>query len=68
MKLNNKVYDVLKWIVIIVLPAISTLYYALSEIWGIPYATQVVGTLSALEVFLGAILGISTVNYYKKGE
>lgn len=68
MVLNNKVYDVLKWIVLIVMPAFGTLYFALSEIWGIPYATQVVGTLSALEVFLGAILGISTVNYYKKGE
>ena len=50
------------------MPAFGTLYFALSEIWGIPYATQVVGTLSALEVFLGAVLGISTVNYYKKGE
>lgn len=68
MVLNNKVYDVLKWIVLIVMPAFGTLYFALSEIWGIPYATQVVGTLSALEVFLGAILGISTINYYKKGE
>ena len=68
MVLNNKVYDVLKWIVLIVMPAFGTLYFALSEIWGIPYATQVVGTLSALEVFLGAVLGISTINYYKKGE
>ena len=66
MKLNNKVYDILKWIVIIVMPAIGTLYFALSEIWGLPYATQVVGTLTAVEVFLGAILGVSTVQYNKE--
>ena len=66
MKLNNKVYDVLKWIVIIVLPAISTLYYALSEIWNLPYATQVVGSITAITVFLGAILGVSTVQYNKE--
>lgn len=66
MKLNNKVYDILKWIVIIVLPAISTLYYALSEIWNLPYATQVVGSITAITVFLGAILGVSTVQYNKE--
>lgn len=66
MKLNNKVYDVLKWVVIIVLPAISTLYYALSEIWNLPYSTQVVGSITAITVFLGAILGVSTVQYNKE--
>lgn len=66
MKLNNKVYDILKWIVIIVMPAIGTLYFALSEIWGLPAATQVVGTITAITVFLGAILGVSTVQYNKE--
>lgn len=66
MKLSNKVYDVMKWVVMIVLPACGTFYFALSEIWNLPYATQVVGTLTAIEVFLGALIGISTVTYNKE--
>ena len=65
MKLNNKVYDVMKWIVMIVLPAISALYWGLSGIWGWPYAEEVVGTISCITVFLGALLGISTAQYNK---
>lgn len=65
--MNNKVYDILKWVVMIVLPAISTLYFALSSIWGFPYAEEVVGTIAAVTTFLGAILGISNVQYTKKG-
>lgn len=69
MKLNNKVYDVLKWIALVVLPAIGTLYFALSGIWGLPYGEQIVGTITAIDTFLGAILGISTYQYNKeKGE
>jgi hypothetical protein len=69
MKLNNKVYDVLKWIALIVLPAIGTLYFTLSGIWGLPYGEQIVGTITAIDTFLGAILGISTYQYNKeKGE
>ena len=58
MKLSDKVYDTLKWIVTIVLPALSALYWGLSGIWGWLYAEQVVGT-----TFLGALLGISTAQY-----
>lgn len=69
MKLPNGVYDVLKWITIVLLPAIATLYFALSGIWGFPYGEQIVGTLAAIETFLGALLGISTIQYNKlKGE
>lgn len=64
--MSNKVYDVLKWLVMIVLPAISTLYFALSGIWGFPYAEEVVGTIAAVTTFLGALLGISNAQY-KKG-
>lgn len=64
--MSNKVYDVLKWLVMIVLPAISTLYFALSGIWGWPYAEEVVGTIAAITTFLGALLGISNVQYSKK--
>ena len=66
MKIPNKVYDVIKWIALVVLPAISTLYFALSSIWGWPYAEQVTGTIAAIETLIGAILGVSSFNY--KGD
>ena len=65
MKMDSKVYDVLKYIAQIILPAMATLYFALSKIWGLPYGEEVVGTFSAIDVFLGAILCISSMNYYK---
>lgn len=65
MKISNKVYDVLKWVAQYFLPAIGTLYFALSTIWGFPYGEQVVGTITAVDAFLGAILGISSATYYK---
>lgn len=63
MKISNKVYDVLKWIAQIVLPALGTLYFALSGIWGFPYGEQVVGTIIATDTCLGTVLGISTAQY-----
>ena len=66
MKLNNKLYDVLKWITVICLPALGTLYFALSGIWGFPYAEQVVGTISAVTTCLGILLGISTAEYNRQ--
>lgn len=65
---NSKVYDVLKWIALFFLPAIATLYFALSGIWGLPYGEQIVGTITAVDTFLGAILGISSINYNKQQE
>lgn len=65
MKISNKVYDVLKWIAQYLLPALGTLYFALSTIWGFPYGEQVVGTITAVDAFLGAILGLSSATYYK---
>lgn len=67
MKMNNKVYDILKWIALILLPALGTLYFALAGIWGFPYAEQIVGTITAIDTFLGVLLGISA-NAYKKGD
>lgn len=64
--MSNKQYDILKWIALVVLPALATFYYALSGIWGFPYGEQVVGTITAIDTFLGALLGISSINYYKK--
>ena len=66
MKFSNKVYDVLKWIAQLLLPAAGTLYFALASIWGLPYGEQIVGTITAVDTFLGVILGISTMQY-KKG-
>lgn len=66
--MTNKVYDVLKYIAQIVLPAIGTLYFALAGIWGLPYGEQVVGTITAIDAFLGAILRITTVKYNKSLE
>ena len=65
MKLNDKVYDVLKWIALYLLPALGTLYFALSGIWGFPYGEEVVGSLTAVDTFLGVILGISSATYAK---
>ena len=63
MKLSNKVYNVLKYIALILLPALGALYFALAKIWGFPYATEIVGTISAVDAFLGALLQISTNKY-----
>ncbi len=63
--MNNKVYDVLKWIAQYFLPALGTLYFALADVWGLPYGEQVVGTIVAVDTFLGVVLGISTAQYNK---
>lgn len=63
--MSNKTYDVLKFIALILLPALGTLYFALSGIWGLPFGEEVVGTLTAVDAFLGALLGISTAQYNK---
>ena len=68
MKLSNEMYDKLKWIAQIVLPALGTLYFALASIWGLPYGEQIVGTITAIDAFLGALLGISTSNYKRENE
>lgn len=63
--MSNKVYDILKWIAQILLPALATLYFALAQIWHLPYGEEIVGTITAFDAFLGVILGISTHNYNK---
>ena len=68
MKMSNKVYDTLKWIAQILLPALGTLYFALSQIWGLPYGEEIVGTIVAVDTFLGALLGISTEKYKREQE
>lgn len=63
MKFSSKTYDILKWIAQLLLPALGTLYFALASIWGFPYAEQVLGTITAVDTFLGVILGLSSQNY-----
>lgn len=65
MKMKDKTYDILKFIAQIFLPALGTLYFALASIWGLPYGEQIVGTITAIDTFLGAILKISTTQYNK---
>ena len=67
MILSNKAYDILKWIAQIVLPALGTLYFGLSRIWGLPYGEEIVGTITVVDAFLGALLGLSTANYRRQG-
>lgn len=66
--MSNRLYDCLKYIAQIALPAIGALYFALSQIWGLPYGEEVVGTITALDCFLGALLGISTAIYNKGAD
>lgn len=68
MKMSNRVFDVLKFFAQIVLPACGTLYFALASIWGLPYGEQIVGTITAIDTFLGALLGISTRQYNKENN
>jgi len=68
MTFDNKTYDKLKWIAQYMLPAIGTLYFALARIWGLPYASEVVGTITAVDTFLGVLLGISSANYEGDGN
>jgi len=68
MKMSNGVYDVLKWIAQYLLPAAGTLYFAIAGIWGLPFGEQIVGTITAIDTFLGVILGISSANYNKESE
>ena len=68
MKLPNKVYDVFKWVAMVGLPATTTLWLTLASIWGFPYAEPIGATLGAVTVFLGALLGISSIQYAKSQE
>ena len=65
MRLSNSAYDILKKVALIVLPALATLWLTLSKIWGIPYTTEIGATITAVAVFLGACLEVSSKNYYK---
>lgn len=68
MKLSDKVYDVLKWVVCIVIPALTTAYVGLASIWGFPFAEEVAKTSAVVCTLLGALIGISTAQYNKDAK
>lgn len=65
MKLNNRIYDILKWVCLICLPALGVAYVALAGVWGWPFADEIARTVNAVVALLGALLGISSAQYYK---
>lgn len=68
MKMDSKVYDVLKYIAQIALPALATFYFTIAQVWGLPYGEEIVGTIAAVDTLLGILLGISTYNYNRTGN
>lgn len=68
MKFSGKVYDVLKWLCLIAIPATGSLYFGLAKIWGFPFGIEVVGTLDLIAAFIGTLIGVSTRNYNKDKE
>lgn len=66
--MSNKVYDCLKWIALVVLPALASLYIGLGQFWSIPYPEQISGTIMLVDAFLGTILGISSIQYAKQNK
>jgi len=68
MKISNKTYDILAWIGRILLPSLSVLYSTLGKIWNLPYTEQIPLTIMAVDVFLNALLGISSKQYFEEHE
>ena len=68
MKMSNETYDRLKWVAQLLLPALGALWFAVAEIWGLPFGQQILGTITAVDAFLGAVLKVSTDAYYKEGK
>ncbi len=68
MKISNKTYDTMKWVAQYLLPAVGTLYFAIAGIWNLPYGEEIVGTITAVDTFLGVLLGISNAQYKKAAK
>ena len=68
MKINDKTYEILKWICLICLPAVAWFYGAMVETWSLPYGDQIVTTLNAIGTLIGVLIGVSTYNYRKEGS
>lgn len=68
MKLDDKVYDVLKWIALVALDAIGVFYKAIATIWGLPLGDEILATCAALSVLIGTLIGVSTIRYNAERE
>lgn len=66
--LNDRLYDILKWICLIALPACAVLYFTLAKIWGLPYGAEITATINAIALFIGALIGVSQISINKEGE
>lgn len=66
--MREKLYDALAWIARYLLPAAAALWTALAKLWGLPYTAEIAGTLAALAAFLNAVLGLSSVGYWREHE
>ena len=66
LKLKDSVYNVLKWICLIALPACAVLYYTLAKIWGLPYGAEITATINAVALFIGSLIGISHISIKKE--
>lgn len=66
MRLNDKVYNFLKWICLIALPALAVLYFTLAKIWGLPYGAEITATINAIALFIGALIGVSQISINKE--
>jgi hypothetical protein len=61
---SNKLYDIMKYVVLFFLPAFATLYLSLSNVWPLPYTVQILATISAIQAFIGAVIGVGAAQYY----
>ena len=68
MKLNDKIYNVLKWVSLIALDAVGLAYQSLAEVWKLPYGTEIMTTCSIISVLIGALIGVSTYTYNKQNK
>ena len=68
MKLPDKIYNALKWICLIALPALAVLYFTLAKIWGLPYGAEITATINAVALFIGALIGVSQISINKEDK
>lgn len=68
LRLKNSVYDCLKWICLIALPALAVLYFTLAKIWGLPYGAEITATINAVALFIGSLIGVSQIAINKEAK
>lgn len=66
--MSNKIYDILKWLSLVALDAIGVAYDSLSQVWGLPFGTEVMKTCTIISILIGTMIGLSSVKYNKGGE